>query len=74
MTKQQTGNGPAQHQIRVMDRLGNKWSERFEGEIIVSDRCKTTISGKETDEATLHGLPNRGREPPWLGIEFSNTE
>jgi hypothetical protein len=66
MTKQQICYGSTQYQIKMKGRLGNQWSEWFEGMIIASDGGITTISGEVADQAALHGLLNRERDPPGL--------
>ncbi len=72
MAKQQILKSLAKYQIKLKERLGNQWAERFEGKIIASEGCITTIADEVSDQTVLHGLLNRGREPPWLIADFYN--
>ena len=59
--------GPACYQIKVKGRLGNQWSDWFEGMTIASEGGVTTLTGKVADQAALHGLLVRIRD---LGLQL----
>jgi hypothetical protein len=56
-------NHPRQYQLRVEGRLGNQWSEWFEGLTITpAENGDTLITGWVADQAALHGLLRKVRD------------
>ncbi len=62
MNKQHSWHGPALYQIKVKGRLGNQWSDWFEGMKITSEEGVTTLTGEIADQTALHGLLFRVRD------------
>ena len=56
MAKQKSWNGPALYQIKGAGRLGNQWSDWFEGLSVECEGNITVISGLIIDQPALHGL------------------
>ena len=48
--------GPACYQIKVTGRLGDQWSDWFDGMTLLYSKGITTITGEIMDQAALHGV------------------
>ena len=59
--------GPACYQIKVKGRLGEQWSDWFDGMTIISEGGMTTLTGEVADQAALHGLLIRIRD---IGLQL----
>ena len=67
---------PSFYQIKLLGRLGKEWSSTFDNlELKVEEnenrQLITTITGKITDQAALHGLLNQIRD---LGMDLLLVE
>ncbi len=71
MVTQNVWHGAADYQIKVKGKLGNQWSEWFEGMTVTSEGAVTTISGRVVDQPALHGLLVRIRD---LGLPLISVE
>ena len=67
MNIDKTWYGPACYQIKVKGRLGDQWSDWFEGMTIISEGGMTTLTGEVADQAALHGLLIRIRD---IGLQL----
>ena len=67
MNIDKTWYGPACYQIKVKGRLGDQWSDWFEGMTIANEENVTTLTGEVVDQAALHGLLNRIRD---IGLQL----
>ena len=67
MNIENTWYGPANYQIKVKGRLGNQWSDWFEGMTITYKEGITTLAGEVLDQAALHGLLIRVRD---MGLQL----
>lgn len=58
--------------VRVAGRMDARWAARFEGfTLTASDDGTTTLTGRATDQAQLHGLLARIRD---LGLTLISVE
>ena len=63
--------GPAVYQIKVKGKLGNQWSDWFEGLTFEYEQSVTTMTGKVLDQSALHGLLVRVRD---LGLPLISVK
>ncbi len=71
METQRVWHGAADYQIKVKGKLGNQWSEWFEGMTVTYEGAVTTISGRVVDQPAWHGLFVRIRD---LGLPLISVE
>ncbi|MFH2133550.1 MAG: hypothetical protein ABIK68_24490 [bacterium] len=62
MERQNIWHGAADYQIVIKGKLGNQWSDWFEGMTVRSEGAITTLTGKVADQPALHGLLVRIRD------------
>ena len=63
---------PGNYQIRVQGALESKWADWFDGFTITPDgKGETTLTGRVTDQAELHGLLTRIRD---LGLPLISVQ
>jgi hypothetical protein len=62
MKLQKGHHGTKNYVIEVEGRLGENWTDYFEGLTVTYARGITTITGPVKDQAALHGLLNRIRD------------
>ena len=71
MAEQKTWFGPAEYRIKVKGKLGNQWSEWFEGMTIKTEGAMTVIMGEILDQPALYGILVRIRD---LGLPLISVE
>ncbi|MCP4750753.1 MAG: hypothetical protein GY866_07665 [Proteobacteria bacterium] len=57
--------------MEVRGKLGNQWSDWFEGMAVTSEGAVTVITGEIPDQPALHGLLVRIRD---LGLPLISVE
>jgi len=71
MKKQNIWFGAADYQIKVGGKLGNHWSDWFEGMTVKTESGATILTGEIIDQPALHGLLVRIRD---LGLPLISVE
>lgn len=76
MEKQNIWFGSARYQIKVRGKLGDQWSDWFEGMTVKSEGAETIIDGEILDQPALHGILMRIRDLglPLISIERVSSE
>lgn len=67
-------SGPGHYRIKVKGRLGDQWSDWFEGLTVSSKGTFTTLTGPVADQAALHGILIRIRDLGLPLISLNRTE
>lgn len=67
---------PTYYQIRVKGYLPDHWSDWFDGLTLTLDaeRGETILSGPVVDQAALHGLLNKVRDPGLVLLSVNQVE
>ncbi len=76
MDKQDFWFGAAEYKIKVRGKLGDRWSDWFEGMKLQSGGTTTVIKGEILDQPALHGLLVRIRDLglPLISVQRVNSE
>jgi hypothetical protein len=77
MTDIHDSSRPRLYQIKVKGDLDRKWSDWFDGFVIVSEvEGETVLTGEAADQAALHGMLNKIRDLglPLLSVRYVDPQ